>query len=190
MRLFHADAGLGLQACQQTAPHLAWALLDAWGERFGLDVDVSVRTEPVPDEAAALEHFDNWIWTDDCELAKDANILIVDSGSVTAGGYSGFINGPSYFEGWGFDPDDVDTEGRPQVTPYGGGEAREGVNLVIHETLHCLGLSHANGRLWELSEVEWYGDGYLPPLLTGYENHGCYSIRLCEETRRARPSVQ
>jgi len=182
VRLYHADTNLGLQACRQTAPHLEWALLDAWGERFDLDVDVTVRTESVPDKHATQEDFDNWIWTDDCTMAKDANILIVDSGAGAAGGYSGFVNGPSYFDEWGFDPTD-------HITPYGGGEGREGVNRVIHETIHCCGISH-NGRFDEFDEVSWYGTDYLPPLLTGYKNHSRYTIRLCEANRRVRPSVQ
>jgi hypothetical protein len=190
VRLFHADPDLGLQACRQAAPHLAWALLDAWSERFGLDVDVTVRTEPVPDEHTDPGAFSSWIW-DDVEMAKDANILIVNSGGAgAAAGYSGFINGPDYFAGWGFDPAETDAEGRAEVTPYGGGEGREGANRVIHETLHCLGISHANGRLEALSTVEWYGTSYLPPLLTSYESHSRYTIRLCEAIRHARPSVQ
>lgn len=190
VRLYHADPDLGLQACRQTAPHLAWALLDAWGERFGLDVNVTVREAPVPDAHVAHEAFSSWIWTENVKMAKDANILIIDSGAGAAGGYSGFINGPEYFEGWGFDPAETDDEGRPQVTPYGGGSSREGVNRVIHETLHCLGLSHANGRLGELSTVDWFNTSYLPPLLTGYREHSRFTIRLCKENRRARPSVQ
>jgi len=190
VRLFHADSGLGLQACRQTAPHLKWSLLDAWSERFGLGVDVTVREAPVPDEHTDPGAFSSWIW-DDVEMAKDANILIVNSGGAgAAAGYSGFINGPDYFAGWGFDPAETDAGGRAEVTPYGGGEGREGANRVIHETLHCLGISHANGRLEALSTVEWYGTSYLPPLLTSYESHSRYTIRLCEAIRHARPSVQ
>jgi len=188
VRLYHADADLGLQACRQTAPHLEWALLDAWADRFDLDVDVTVRAEPVPDEAADPEHFDNWIWEDGVSMAKDANILVVDSGAGAAGGYSGHVNGPEYFDGWGFEPVTGD-EGQPQVVPYGDSEARVGCNRVIHETLHCLGLSH-NGRFDEFELVEWYGESYLPPLWTSYRDHNRHTIRLCEANRRVRPSVQ
>jgi len=189
VRLFHTDSELGLQACRQTAPFLEWALLDAWAERFNLDVDVSIRTEPVPDEHATPEDFDNWIWTDDCEMAKDANILVAESATGAAGGYSGHVSGPDHFEGWGFNPDNTDDEGRPKVVPYGGGESRRGTNLIIHETLHCLGLSH-NGRFDEFSLVSWYGQDYLPPLWTSYREHTRFTAQLCEANRRVRPSVQ
>jgi hypothetical protein len=188
VRLYHADAELGLQACRQTAPHLEWALLDAWSDRFDLDVDVTVRAEPVPDKAADPETFDNWIWEGGVEMAKDANILVVDSGAGAAGGYSGHVNGPEYFDGWGFDSLTAD-EGEPQVVPYGDSEARVGCNRIIHETLHCLGLSH-NGRFDEFELVDWYGQSYLPPLWTSYRDHSRHTIRLCAANRRVRPSVQ
>jgi hypothetical protein len=189
IRLYHADAELGLQACRQTAPHLEWALLDAWANRFDLDVNVTVRAKPVPEKAADPETFDNWIWEDGVSMAKDANILVVDSGAGAAGGYSGHVNGPEYFDGWEFDPSVTYDEGQPQVVPYGDSEARVGLNRVIHETLHCLGLSH-NGRFDEFELVDWYGQSYLPPLWTSYRDHNRHTIRLCAANQRVRPSVQ
>jgi hypothetical protein len=190
VRLYHNDPDMGLQACRQVAPHLEWALLDAWADRFDLDAHVTVREEPVGDEAADAKYFDNWIWTDECEMAKDANMLIVNNGQGgAAGGYSGFVEEPSDFEGFGHDPGETDEDGNPAVIPYGGGEARLGVNCVIHEVLHCLGISH-NGRFSEFEFVDWYSQAYLPPLWTTYRDASRFTIRLCEANRRVRPSVQ
>ena len=190
VQLYHNDPDMGLQACRHVAPHLEWALLDAWADRFGMDADVTVRAEPVGDEAADPSYFDNWIWEDAVSMAKDANMLIVDDGGGGgAGGYSGFVKGPSYFRGFGHDPDETDEDGNPAVIPYGGGEARLGVNRVIHEVLHCLGISH-NGRFSEFEFVDWYGQSYLPPLWTTYRDASRYTIRLCEANRTVRPTVQ
>jgi hypothetical protein len=190
VRLYHDDDSLGLRACRQTAPYLEWAMLDAWADRFNLDAEVTVREEPVPDAGDDTGSFDNWIWTDECDMAKDANMLVVESGEGgAAGGYSGFVEGPEDFEGWGYDPEETDEDGNPAIVPYGGGEPRKAVNTVIHEVLHCLGLSH-NGRFSEFEEVEWYGTSYCPPLWTTYRGHSRFTPRLCEANRTVRPTVQ
>jgi hypothetical protein len=86
------------------------------------------------------------------------------------------INGPSLFEGWGYDPDD-----RPVL--FGHGQPHEGVNLVVHEVGHSLGLTH-DGDV-----VRKYNRRMVHPMRTSYDDGEWYIHELHRVNRQTEPDV-
>jgi len=174
----------GREACRICQPHIEWALLDAWGDRFDLDVDIAIHDEAVPagsDGVTDPGDFDDWVWdaVGSAGMAKDCNLLIADIGAGAAGGYTGYVNGPHYFAGKEWTDDSC-------VVAYGGGSKKEGIGRVLHEALHCLGITHDDAE----DQVEYLGTQYTPPMLMSYDQLSRYTISLSSGARTSRPTVQ
>lgn len=178
--IYHREGDeLGLQACRQSAPYVNYVFEEAWGKDY--TVDVNVVEEPVPADIQDKSDWHDYFWNGAPPetRSKDANCLLLDSGSVSGrgGGFTAVINGPEYFEGFDYDPDE-----KPFL--FGSGENHEGVNRVVHEIGHCLRLNHDGG------EVERYGQDYIPVMRTAYEDGNRFLHELHKVNREQKPEVQ
>ena len=168
----------GLTACRQAAPYVNYCYEEAWGKKY--TVDVTVVEKPVPATIETFVDFKEYIENeaDTDTRSKDANCLLMDEGGLAGRGgeNTAVINGPSLFEGWGYDPSE-----KPVL--FGHGENHEGVNLVIHEVGHSLGLTH-DGDV-----VRKYGRRMVHPMVTRYEDAGWYIHSLHRDNRKQEPDV-
>jgi len=177
--LYHREGDShGLEACQKVAPYTNYVFEESWGKQY--TVDVTVVQQPVPQSVETFVEFREYVEheADADTRSKDANCLLMNEGGLAGRGgeNTAVINGPSLFEGWGYDPDD-----RPVL--FGHGENHEGVNLVIHEVGHSLGLTH-DGDV-----VRKYGRRMVHPMVTRYEDAGWYYHELHKANRQSQPDV-
>jgi len=177
--LYHrAGDDNGLTACRQAAPYVNYCFEEAWGKQY--TVDVTVVQQPVPQSIETFVEFREYVENEAATdtRSKDANCLLADEGGMAGRGgeNTAVINGPSLFEGWGYNPDD-----RPVL--FGAGEQHEGVNLVIHEVGHSLGLTH-DGDV-----VRKYNRRMVHPMMTRYEDAGWYYHELHRDNRKKEPEI-
>jgi len=168
----------GLEACKQVAPYVNYVFENAWGKKY--TVGVTVVEEPVPRDVDSMSKFDDYWWNDVDEgtRSKDANCLLIDDDGVNGlgGTRTAVVSGPAYFEGWDYSPDE-----KPLL--FGSGEAHEGVNRVIHEIGHGLGLTHDGDY------IEAYGERYVPPMKTSYIRGNRFYHELHKDNRETEPTL-
>jgi hypothetical protein len=158
-----------VKAAEVVAVYAEFALRDAWGDRY--HIDVSVHEEPVT-QIKDSDAFFAWV-DEQPDAAKDANILIASSGGwrLVGGGNAG-----------------VAQRGRKIAKLYGetlfvdGSTAGHGeVSTALHELLHCLGFDHREGGR--------IGSAVTP--MGHYGNNGStWSFRLHPDVRGMEPDVQ
>jgi len=167
------------QAARQTAPFINYAFEEAWGTDY--TVDVRVIDEPAPASLDSRDDFHDWFWHDAPPETRstEANCLIVNDEGIhgSGGGHIAIIDAAPNFEGWGYDPDD------PPVL-YGHGDNHYGVNIIMHEVGHCMGLSHDG------DPIQKYGRRMVSPMRTSYDEAAWFLHELHKECRTQTPQVK
>lgn len=158
-----------LKAAQVLAVYAEFALRDAWGDRY--HVNISVREEPVPGINDSDEFYE---WVDEqSDAAKDANILVATGGgwSLVGGGDTGVCQRAQKI---------ARLHGSPLfVTGSTDGHRHAGIGM--HELGHCLGFDHRDGGR--------NGSAVTP--MGHYGNEGStWSFRFHENVIEKGPEVQ
>jgi len=168
----------GLEACQKVAPYVNYAFEGAWGKKY--TVDVTVVEEPAPRIVDDMDKFHTWWWNeaDEDTRSKDANCLLIDDDGVNGQGgpRTAVVNGPAWLEDWNYSPKEL-----PVL--FGHGKNHEGINRIVHEIGHGLGLTHDGGP------VEKYGQRMIPPMRTSYDDGDWFIHQLHEENRKVEPTL-
>jgi hypothetical protein len=179
IRLYHrAGDDAGEFACRAVRPWVRHAFEEAWGTDYR--VSLTIHPDPVPASIETHDQFDGFFWALDSDRrANHANCLIFDEGGVSGSGgeWTAVVNAVQYFRGSGFDPE------TDCVTEFGDGALDEGINRVIHEIGHSLGLSHDG------DPVEMFGNRYIPPMRTSYDDGHRYYHQLHDVNRAEEPDL-
>jgi len=179
IRLYHREGDPESEyACRAAAPWVRHAFEEAWGDDYM--VDLTVHPDAVPASVETHDQFDDFFWSlSDDRRARHANCLVFDEGGVSGSGgeWTAVVNAVQYFRGSGFDPE------TDCVTEFGDGALDEGINRVIHEIGHSLGLSHDG------DPVEMYGRRYIPPMRTSYDDGHRYYHQLHDVNRAEEPDL-
>jgi hypothetical protein len=181
MQLFHERGSEASErACRMTAPHFEYVLEEAWGDRYR--ADVSVADEAVPEYINDRAGFKKWAAERSDESPAEHVNVYVDPGSGeeidgTACCGWGYVSSGHLFEETSWGPESCVKRRRWGPVGYG-------ISVIIHEGLHCIGLSHENSNDHLKSTVREYGRQHSPVMATSYvgiETDGWHLIELHPE---------
>jgi hypothetical protein len=149
--------------CEMAARHLEYLLLDAWGDRY--DAIVTVATEAVPEYVKDRAGFKEWATNE--ASAVPAEHINVHAGTDGPPGSAccgwGYVNVNDYFDEIGWTADSGCVKRRRW------GPVAYGVSRIMHEALHCLGISHGGDDAWlKDATVDIGGDRHSPVMGTSY----------------------
>jgi hypothetical protein len=159
-----------IEAARVVAVYAEFALRDAWGDQY--HVDVSVNENPVRGVKES-DDFAGWV-NEHTATAKDANLLVASDGGwdLEGGGDSAVCQWAekiaNYFYG-----QPLNVEGNDRPYSY--------VNTGLHEILHCLGFDHKDGG--RISSA-------ITPMGRYGNNGNHYTARLHPNVRAMEPEVQ
>ena len=161
--------------CEMAAAHLEYAILEAWGDTY--DADVSVAEESVPEFVKDRAGFKEW--ANNRSSAEPAEHINVHAGTDGPPGSAccgwGYVNVEDYFDGCSWDAASGCVKRRRW------GPTAYGLSAIIHEGLHCIGISHAGDDAWVKSAtVEIGGDQHSPIMGTSYAGVGEQGWHLIE----------
>ena len=161
--------------CEMAAAHLEYVVLEAWGDTY--DADVSVAEESVPEFVKDRAGFKEW--AQDRSSTKPAEHINVHAGTDGPPGSAccgwGYVNVEDYFDGCSWDAASGCVKRRRW------GPTAYGLSAIIHEGLHCIGISHAGDNAWVKSAtVEIGGDQHSPVMGTSYAGVGEQGWHLIE----------
>jgi hypothetical protein len=162
--------------CEMAASHLEYVILEAWGDQYDVNVTVSEETVPeyIKDRAGFKEYARNEA---DRSAAEHINVHVgTDGPAGTACCGWGFVNAEDYFEGISWDPASNCVKRRRA------GSTGYGLSAVIHEALHCVGISHTGDDAWlKKATVDIQGTRHSPIMGTSYvgiKTNGWHLIEL------------
>lgn len=167
VKMFHDGCP---EAAEVLAVYAEFALRDAWGDRY--HIDVGWEEDAINGVTSADDWFE-WVDENPDTTAKDANIMVIEDAGwrMIGGGDTGTCQrGRDIAELYG---ETLFVDG----STSGHDEASTG----MHELLHCLGFSHGDGGK--------IGSAITP--MGHYANTGdTYSFRLHPDVQSMTPDVQ
>jgi len=162
--------------CEMAAAHLKYVILEAWGDQY--DVDVAVSEEAVPEYIKDRAGFKEYARNEaDRSPSEHINVHVgTDGPAGTACCGWGYVNAEDYFEGLSWDPASNCVKRRRA------GSTGYGLSAVIHEALHCVGISHTGDDAWlKEATVDIQGTQHSPIMGTSYvgiKTNGWHLIEL------------
>lgn len=158
------------KAAEVLAVYIEFALRDAWGDQY--HVDVSVHGEPVIgiDES---DDFFGWTGNHPDIVAKDCNLLVFNGGGyeMVGGGKTAVCQRAEAID---------NLHGSPLYVT-GNTRAHDNAATGMHEMMHCLGFAHGDGGTI---------DGAITPMGHYANNGDLYSFRLHPKEIKKGPDVQ
>lgn len=165
VRVFHEGER---DAAAVVAAYAEFAIRDAWGDSYRVEVDVHDEAVPVD----SSDEFFGWVTDHPQATVKDCNLL------VGAQGVDGQGGGETATVGYA---EDIARLYGETLMETGTSEAHQRAAIALHEIAHCLGLSHRHGR------VE---DGCVTPAAASYDSPGCWRFTFSAPAQRRGPEVQ
>lgn len=166
VRVYHDGTEKGAEVM---AVYAEFALRDAWGDSY--HIDVSVQQEPVE---GIKESDDFFGWIDSYEgAAKDANLFVAEGGGwdLIGGGSAAVCDGA----------EDIRKLYGETLFVDGSTKGHNSVSTALHEILHCLKFDHKEGGR--------NGSAITP--MGHYANTGStYSARVHDNVKSMTPEVQ
>jgi hypothetical protein len=189
VQLYHERGSeASARGCRMTAQHFEYVLEEAWGDRY--QADVSVANEPVPEFVNDRAGFKQWARERSDERPAEHVNIYVDPGSGEEINGSaccgwGYVSSGHLFEEKSWGPESCVKRRRWGPVGYG-------ISSIIHDGLHCIGMSHENAHDYLKSTVQEYGRRHSPIMATSYvgiETDGWHLIELHPENAQA-PQLQ
>jgi hypothetical protein len=161
------------EGCRMARDHFEYVVLDAWAH-VGVDVTVTVADDAVPEYIKDRSGFKEYAMTRSQEpVAQHVNVHAGTDGppgSACCGW--GYVNVAGRFDGLEWTDEDC-------VKRRRGGSAARGVASIIHEGLHCVGISHEGEYAWLKEEKLWIGgQSHVSIMGTSYVNAAMHLMAL------------